>query len=85
MQIIYPFWKKNIKNFIQSQSGIGREQDASEVLKLCKSLKDTNDAFQYYFTIDESVNLSILYESLDIQFVHMMFLEIWLSLIPQIE
>ena len=85
MKIIYPFWKKNIKNFIQSQSGIGREQDASEVLKLCKSLKDTNDAFQYYFTIDESVNLSILYEYLDIQFVHMMFLEIWLSLIPQIE
>ncbi|KAG5102881.1 hypothetical protein JHK84_047850 [Glycine max] len=47
----------DIRNFIQSQSGIGREKDASKVLKLCKSLKDIDDAFHYYFTIDESGKL----------------------------
>jgi len=36
---------------------MGREKEFVEVLKLCKSLKDTYDAFQYDFTIDESGKL----------------------------
>ncbi|GAU41341.1 hypothetical protein TSUD_179540 [Trifolium subterraneum] len=52
-----PFLEKDIRNFIQSQSGIGKESDASDVLKLCKSLKDIDDAFKYEFTIDESNKL----------------------------
>jgi hypothetical protein len=52
-----PFLEKDIRNFIQSQSGIGKDSDASDVLKLCKSLKDIDDTFKYEFTIDESNKL----------------------------
>jgi hypothetical protein len=52
-----PFLDKDIQNFIQSQSSIGNENDASDVLKLCKSLKDIDDAFKYEFTIDENNKL----------------------------
>jgi hypothetical protein len=52
-----PFLEKDIRNFIQSHSGIGQENDASNVLKLCKSLKDMDDAFKYDFTIDENNKL----------------------------
>jgi hypothetical protein len=40
-----PFLEKNIRNFIQSQSGVGKEFDASNVIKLCKSMKDVDDGF----------------------------------------
>jgi len=52
-----PFLDKDIRNFIQSQSCTGKENDASDVLKLCKYLKDIDDAFKYEFTIDESNKL----------------------------
>jgi len=52
-----PFLDKDIRNFIQSQSCISKENDASDVLKLCKNLKDIDDAFKYEFTIDESNKL----------------------------
>ncbi|KAL6531989.1 hypothetical protein OROGR_010686 [Orobanche gracilis] len=52
-----PFLEKDIRNFLQSQGNVGKENDASEVLKLCKSLKDMDDAFQYDFTMDESNKL----------------------------
>ncbi|PNX72174.1 protein FAR1-related sequence 11-like [Trifolium pratense] len=52
-----PFLDKDIRNFIQSQSSIGKENDASDVLKLCKSLKDIDDDFKYEFTIDENNKL----------------------------
>ncbi|KAK2359019.1 protein FAR1-RELATED SEQUENCE [Trifolium repens] len=52
-----PFLEKDIRNFIQSHSGIGQENDASNVLKLCKSLKDMDDTFKYDFTIDENNKL----------------------------
>lgn len=52
-----PFLEKDIRNFIQSYSGIGKESDASDVLRLCKSLKDRDEAFQYEFTIDGSNKL----------------------------
>ncbi|KAK2418835.1 protein FAR1-RELATED SEQUENCE [Trifolium repens] len=49
-----PLLKKDIRNFIQSHSGIGH---ASNVLKLCKSLKGMDGAFKYDFTIDENNKL----------------------------
>ncbi|XP_024640710.1 protein FAR1-RELATED SEQUENCE 11-like [Medicago truncatula] len=52
-----PFLEKDIRNFIQSYSGIGKESDAADVLRLCKSLKDREEAFQVEFTIDESNKL----------------------------
>jgi len=52
-----PFLDKDIRNFVQSQSGIGKEFDASNVLKLCKSLKDADNAFEYEFSIDENNKL----------------------------
>ncbi|XP_052736674.1 protein FAR1-RELATED SEQUENCE 11-like [Vigna angularis] len=52
-----PFLDKDIRNFIKSQSSIDKENDASGVLKLCKDLKDKDDAFQYDFTLDESNKL----------------------------
>ncbi|XP_020219746.1 protein FAR1-RELATED SEQUENCE 11 [Cajanus cajan] len=52
-----PFLEKDIRNFIQSESGIDKENDASNLLKLCKSLKDRDNAFQYDFTIDENNKL----------------------------
>jgi len=52
-----PFLDKDIRNFIQSQSGIGKEFDASNVLKLCKCLKDADNAFEYEFSIDENNKL----------------------------
>jgi len=44
-----PFLDKDIRNFIQSQSGIGKEFDDSTVLKLCKSLEDADNAFEHEF------------------------------------
>ena len=52
-----PFLDKDIRNFIQSQSGIGKEFDASNVLELCKCLKDADNAFEYEFSIDENNKL----------------------------
>ncbi|KAG4991350.1 hypothetical protein JHK87_024807 [Glycine soja] len=51
------FLEKDIKNFIQSQHSIEEENEGTEVLKLCKSLKDKDDAFQYDFTLDENNKL----------------------------
>jgi hypothetical protein len=68
--ISLPFLDKYIQNFIQSQSSIGKENDASDVLKLCKSLKDIDDVFKYERTIDEKLkitNWSILFGYLMIQ------------------
>ncbi|KAF1862683.1 hypothetical protein Lal_00013444 [Lupinus albus] len=47
-----PYLEKDIRNFIHLNSGIEKENDAAEV-KLCKSLKDKNNNFQYDFTLDE--------------------------------
>lgn len=55
-----PYWEKDIWNFIQSQSGIGKQNDASNVLKLCKGLKDMDDAFTYDFTTDENNKLEYI-------------------------
>ncbi|WVY94178.1 hypothetical protein V8G54_033266 [Vigna mungo] len=52
-----PFLDKDIRNFIKSQSTIDKDNDASDVLKLCKGLKDKDDVFQYDFTLDESNKL----------------------------
>lgn len=52
-----PFLERDIRNFIHDQSGIDKENDAADVLKLCKSLKDVDDAFQYDYTIDENRKL----------------------------
>ncbi|WVZ00452.1 hypothetical protein V8G54_026521 [Vigna mungo] len=52
-----PLFDRDIRNFIKSQSSIDKENDASDVLKLCKDLKDKDDAFQYDFTLDESNKL----------------------------
>ncbi|KAF1876718.1 hypothetical protein Lal_00031531 [Lupinus albus] len=53
----FPYLEKDIRNFLQSQSSVGNENDASDVLKLCKSLKDIDDVFQQDFTMDESNKL----------------------------
>ncbi|KAF1887801.1 hypothetical protein Lal_00023809 [Lupinus albus] len=47
-----PYLEKDIRNFIHLNSSIGKENDAAEVLKLCK-----HDDFQYDFTLDESNKL----------------------------
>jgi hypothetical protein len=52
-----PFMEKDIRNFLQTQSGINKENDASDVLKLCKGLKELDDAFQYDYTVDENKKL----------------------------
>ncbi|KAF1877523.1 hypothetical protein Lal_00040239 [Lupinus albus] len=52
-----PYLEKDIRNFLQSQSSVGNDNDVSNVLKLCKNLKDIDDAFQYDFTMDESNKL----------------------------
>ncbi|KAF1892607.1 hypothetical protein Lal_00011075 [Lupinus albus] len=48
-----PYLEKDIRNFIHLNSGIRKENDAAKVLKLCKSLKDKDDDFQYDSTLDE--------------------------------
>ncbi|KAF1872558.1 hypothetical protein Lal_00016860, partial [Lupinus albus] len=55
-----PYLEKDIRNFLQSQSSVGNENDASNVLKLCRSLKDIDDVFQYDFTMDESNKLEYI-------------------------
>jgi len=80
-----PFLEKDIRNFIQSQSGVGKEFDVSNVLKLCKSLKDADNGFEYEFSIDRITSWNILFGHLVIQFDHMKLLEMWLFLIPPIE
>ncbi|KAF1860265.1 hypothetical protein Lal_00037603 [Lupinus albus] len=52
-----PYLEKDTRFFLQSQSSVGNENDASDILKLCKSLKDIDDAFQYDFIMDESNKL----------------------------
>ncbi|WVZ05666.1 hypothetical protein V8G54_019012 [Vigna mungo] len=52
-----PFLDKDIRNFIKSQSSNDKDNYASDVLKLCKGLKDKYDAFQYDFTLDENNKL----------------------------
>ncbi|KAF1860585.1 hypothetical protein Lal_00021629, partial [Lupinus albus] len=52
-----PYLEKDIRNVLQSESSVGNENDVSDVLKLCKKLKDIDDAFQYDFTMDESNKL----------------------------
>ncbi|CAJ2636987.1 unnamed protein product [Trifolium pratense] len=52
-----PFMDKDIRNFLQNQSGIDKQNDALDVLKLCKELKELDDAFQYDYTIDENKKL----------------------------
>ncbi|XP_059628720.1 putative protein FAR1-RELATED SEQUENCE 10 [Cornus florida] len=52
-----PFLEKDVKDFFQSYKNIGREKDASELLMICKSLKDQDADFCYDFTIDENNKL----------------------------
>ncbi|CAJ2640436.1 unnamed protein product [Trifolium pratense] len=52
-----PFMDKDIRNFLQNQNGIDKQNDALDVLKLCKGLKELDDAFQYDYTIDENKKL----------------------------
>ncbi|XP_019434789.1 PREDICTED: protein FAR1-RELATED SEQUENCE 11-like isoform X2 [Lupinus angustifolius] len=52
-----PYLEKDVRNFLQFQCSVGNENDASDVLKLCKSLKDIDDAFQYDFTMDDNNKL----------------------------
>nr|XP_016456261.1 PREDICTED: protein FAR1-RELATED SEQUENCE 11-like [Nicotiana tabacum] len=47
-----PLTKKDIRNFVQSESSTNIESDALELLKICKSLKDKDVDFQYDFTVD---------------------------------
>nr|XP_009596355.1 protein FAR1-RELATED SEQUENCE 11-like [Nicotiana tomentosiformis] len=47
-----PFTKKDIRNFVQSESSSNIESDALELLKICKSRKDKNVDFQYDFNVD---------------------------------
>lgn len=81
----FPFFDKDIRNFIQSQSAIGKEFDASNDLKLCKSLEDADNAFEHEFQSMTITNWSILFENLVIQIEHMKLSEIWLFFIPLIE
>ncbi|KAF1877498.1 hypothetical protein Lal_00040214 [Lupinus albus] len=53
----FPYLEKDIRNFLQSQSSVGNENDASDIFKLYTSLKDIDDAFKYDFTKDESNKL----------------------------
>jgi hypothetical protein len=80
-----PFLEKDIRNFIQSQSGICTECDASNVLKLCKNLKDMDDAFEYECSIDENNNLEHIIWAFGDSIRDMKLLEMWLFLIPPIE
>jgi len=80
-----PFLDKDIRNFIQSQSGIGKEFDASNVLKLCKSLEDADNVFDHEFQSMKITNWNILFENLVIQFEHMKLSEMWLFFIPLIK
>ncbi|KAF1874566.1 hypothetical protein Lal_00029994 [Lupinus albus] len=52
-----PFLEKDIRKFLQSHGNVGKDNEASKVLKLCKSLKDKDDVFQYDFTMYESNKL----------------------------
>ncbi|XP_045805399.1 protein FAR1-RELATED SEQUENCE 11-like [Trifolium pratense] len=52
-----PFMDKDIRNFLQNQNGIDKQNDALDVLKLCKGLKELDDAFQYDYTINENKKL----------------------------
>ncbi|KAM3221001.1 hypothetical protein P3L10_020269 [Capsicum annuum] len=47
-----PFMKKDIRNFVQSESSTNIESDALELLEICKNLKDKDGFFQYDFTVD---------------------------------
>ncbi|KAF1867087.1 hypothetical protein Lal_00049515 [Lupinus albus] len=50
---LLPFLEKDIRNFLQSHSNVGKYNDDSEVLKLCKSLKDKDDALLMYVVVNE--------------------------------
>jgi hypothetical protein len=53
--------------------------------KLCKNLKDMDDAFEYECSIDENNNLEHIIWAFGDSIRDMKLLEMWLFLIPPIE
>lgn len=52
-----PFIEKDVRNFIQYSNNVDRGNDAADLLKVCKRLKDKDADFSYDFTLDENHQL----------------------------
>ncbi|KAK1312324.1 putative protein FAR1-RELATED SEQUENCE 10 [Acorus calamus] len=52
-----PFIERDLRNFLQSSKSVDRENDGTELLKVCKGMKDKDMDFCYEFTMDENHKL----------------------------
>lgn len=52
-----PFTERDLRNFLQASKSINREGEGTELLKVCRSVKEKNPDFRYEFTLDESNKL----------------------------
>ncbi|KAI3848734.1 hypothetical protein MKW98_012445 [Papaver atlanticum] len=53
-----PFIERDVRNFVQSCKKVDRENDVSELLNVCKTVKERDADFVYDFTMDENGNLA---------------------------
>ncbi|KAK1259777.1 putative protein FAR1-RELATED SEQUENCE 10 [Acorus gramineus] len=52
-----PFIERDLRNFLQSSRSVDRENDGTELLKICKVMKDKDMDFSYEYTMDENHKL----------------------------
>ncbi|KAI3969493.1 hypothetical protein MKX01_020054 [Papaver californicum] len=53
-----PFIERDVRNFVQSYKKVDWENDVSELLNVCKSVKEKDADFVYDFTMDENAKLA---------------------------
>ncbi|ONK66565.1 uncharacterized protein A4U43_C06F9570 [Asparagus officinalis] len=51
------FTERDMRNFLQASKSINREGEGSELLKVCRSVKEKNPDFRYEYTLDENNKL----------------------------
>jgi len=51
------FTERDLRNFLQASKSINREGEGSELLKVCRSVKEKNMDFRYEYTLDENNKL----------------------------
>lgn len=51
------FTERDLRNFLQASKSINREGEGSDLLKVCRSMKEKNPDFRYEFMLDENNKL----------------------------
>uniref|UniRef100_A0A1D1Y9B7 Protein FAR1-RELATED SEQUENCE n=1 Tax=Anthurium amnicola TaxID=1678845 RepID=A0A1D1Y9B7_9ARAE len=51
------FTERDLRNFLQSSKNLNEESEGTELLKVCKAMKDKNPDFCYEYTLDENNKL----------------------------